>query len=396
VLVTKRAAAPPSPIAALVARVSAAGTLHASRRFMARVSDSLEPNNLRLVFSAFNAAKDLATDLAKDLSFVRSVATALGPGPRRDPVTPDGPVFPPLRPLSVPALSGKRIGLVCSGGSGATASLCGLKRAFEEAGLQISALSACSGSVLFASLWACGVEAEQMARFWLTLPTRDYVDPDWAALARAPFRAFRGLGGLLRGDAIERTFERRLGRRTIAETTIPLYVVAWNIDENRVEYLSSRTTPDLTIARVVRIAISIPTMVEPVKMGAHMYGDGGIVDIFPTPPLRDAEPLDVIFGVNCYLPEGFVGEDIGDWYGKSFSILRASGQLRYATYLELAREHARELGPRLELLNPVPYTEVRGANFYETFLDRRSWPRFMQLGYTCGRAALEKMASAPR
>lgn len=361
---------------------------------MARVSDSLEPNNLRLVFSAFNTARDLATDLARDLSFARSVAKALGPGPRRDHVALDGPVFPPLRPLSVPALSGKRIGLVSSGGSGATASLCGIKRAFEEAGLEVAAISACSGSVLFASLWACGVDAEEMARFWLALPTRDYIDPDWAALARAPFRAFRGLGGLLRGEAVERAFERYLGPRTMAETKIPFHAVAWNIDANRVEYLSRRTTPDLTVAEVARIAISIPTLVEPVRVGAHMYGDGGIVDVFPTPPLRDEEPLDVIFGVNCYLPEGFVGEDIGDWYGKSFSILRASGQLRYATYLELAREHARELGPRLRLLHPVPYTEVRGANFYETFLDRSSWPRFMRLGYTCARAALESMTPA--
>lgn len=361
---------------------------------MTRVSDSLEPNNLRLVFSAFNVARDVATDLARDLSFARSIAKALGPGPRRDHVAPDGPVFPPLRPLSVPALKGKRIGLVSSGGSGATASLCGLKRAFEEAGLEVSAISACSGSVLFTSLWACGIEAEEMARFWLSLPTRDYVDPDWAAVARAPFRGFRGLGGLLRGEALEKSYERYLGSRTIAETKVPLYAVAWNIDENRVEYLSKRTTPDLTVARIARIAISIPTMVEPVRVGDHMYGDGGIVDIFPTPPLRNEEPLEVIFGVNCYLPKDFIGEDVGDWYNKSFSILRASGQLRYATYLELAREHARELGPRLKLLHPVPYTEVRGANFYETFLDRHSWSRFMQLGYTCGRATLESMASA--
>lgn len=362
---------------------------------MPRLGNSLEPNNLRLFFSAFNFAKDLVGDAGQDLSFARSVVRALGPAGRRDRVPLDGPVFPPLRPFSVPALAGKRIGLVASGGSGATASLCGIKRAFEEAGLEVHAISACSGSALFASLWACGVPAEDMARFWLALPTRGYVDPDWAALTRAPFRLYRSIAGLLRGDAVEQSYERFLGPRTLGQTRVPLYVVVWNIDRNRVEYLSSRKTPDLHVARAARVAISIPIMVEPVKLGEHLYGDGGIVDIFPTSPLREEEPFDVILGTNCYLPENFVGEDIGDWYHKDFSVLRASGQLRYATYLELAREHVRELGPRLKLLHPVPYEEVRGTKFYESFLDRRSWPHFMRLGYECGRAALESYAAVP-
>jgi len=359
---------------------------------MVRPSDSLEPNNLRLLFSAYNFARDVAVDLIADGSFALNLARALGPGSRDSHVELHGPVFPRLRRFSVPALEGKRIGLVTSGGSGATASLCGLKRAFEEAGLEVSVISACSGSMLFASLWACGIEAEEIARFWLTLPVRDYLDPDWRALAVAPLRLFRGMGGLLRGDAIEESYDRYLGRRTMAETKVPLHVVVWNIDENRAEYLSSRATPEITIARAARVAISIPLMFEPVRLGKHLYADGGIVDIFPTTPLRHEEPLDVVFGVNCYLPKDFEGEDIGDWYGRSFSVLRASGQLRYATYLELAREHARELGSRLRLLHPVPYAEVRGAKFYESFLDRRSWLRFMRLGHACGRAALEDFA----
>lgn len=363
---------------------------------MTRPSDALEPNNLRLLFSAYNFVGDLAADLIADGSLALTLARALGPGARGDHVRLHGPVFPPLRRFAVPELAGKRIGLVTSGGSGATASLCGIKRAFEEAGLEVSAISACSGSMLFASLWACGIDAESIARFWLKLSARDYLDPDWRALAMAPLRLFRGMGGLLRGDAIEASYERRLDGRTMGETAVPLHVVAWNIDRNRAEYLSSRSTPEITVARAVRVAISIPLMFEPVRIGQYLYGDGGIVDIFPTPPLRQDEPLDVVFGVNCYLPENFEGEDIGDWYGRRFSILRASSQLRYATYLELAREHARALGSRLRLLHPVPYSEVRGGKFYESFLDRRSWLRFMRLGHACGRAALRNFAARRR
>ncbi|HEU5055894.1 MAG TPA: patatin-like phospholipase family protein [Kofleriaceae bacterium] len=366
---------------------------------MSRMSDLLEPNNLRLAFAAYNGARDLARDLREDLSFVRTLVRSLGPGARAEPPAIAAPIFAGASRFAAPALAGQRIGLVASGGSGATAALCGVRRAFEDAGLEVAAISACSGAALFASLWASGLSSEEMARFWLSMRTRDYVDPDFRRLALAPLRAFRGFGGLLRGEAIERTYSRRLGPRTLGETEIPFSAVVWNIDRNRVEYLSSRSAPHMTVARAARIAISIPLMVEPVAIGEHLYGDGGIVDIFPVEPLLD-QRLDHIIGLNFYLPPDFDGEDIGPWYQRSFSILRASGQLRYATYLELARAHARQLGSRLTLLHPVPFEEVRGARFYETFLDRRRWPEFMRMGYRATRAALEQLGrradSAPR
>lgn len=361
---------------------------------MRRPSDLLEPNNLRLLFGVTDWARDAVQAVRADAGFVARAARALAPVSLPEPELPSGSPFPAFRPLKVPALAGKRIGLVASGGSGATASLCGVRRAFEEAGLGVVALSACSGSMLFASLWAAGLDAEQMARFWLELRQRDYLDPQWKNLLRAPLRRFRGFGGLLHGEALEQTYLGRFGAMKLGETKVPLSVVLWNVDKNELLYAGSKTTPDLVLARAVRAAISIPIFVEPVRMGAHELGDGGVVDIFPTAPLAAEEPLDLVIGLNCYLPEGFAGEDVSGWMGESWSILRASGQLRWAVYLELAREHAKSLGERLVLLHPVPYAEVRGARFYDTFLDRREWPRYMRLGHAAARAALERLGGA--
>lgn len=358
---------------------------------MSRLLDLLEPNNLRPVFAAYDIARDVAADTREDLSFARAVWRSLGRGRFRVP-PPSAPVFSRSEPFAVPELWRRRIAVVSSGGSGATASLVGVRRAFEEARIEPVMISACSGSVLFATLWACGLSAEDIARFWLDMPTSDYVDPDWRAVARGALHRFRGTTGLLRGEAIERTFRRRIGDRRLGDTAIPFAAVVWNIDDNRVEYLSSQHTPDLPVARVARIAISIPIMVEPVQIGNTWYGDGGIVDIFPTAPLAHAEPIDFVIGTNCYLPRDFAGMSIGDWYHEPWSILRASGQLRYATYLELAREHVRQLGARLELLHPVPHTEVRGARFYESFLDRQHWPRYMRNGHAVAREALQRCA----
>jgi len=359
---------------------------------MPPVVDLLEPNNLRPLFTVYNGARDLIGDLRQDWSLVRTLFRSLVLPPRRTPRV--GTIFDTFEPLNLPTLARQRIAVVSSGGSGATSALVGVRRAFEEGGIEPVMISACSGSVLFATLWACGLSAEEMARFWLELPTRDYVDPDWKALARSPLKAFRGITGLMRGEAIENTFRSRFGNRTLGETKIPIAAVVWNIDKNRIEFLSTKRTPDLPIARVARIAISIPIMVEAVRIGSDWYGDGGIVDVFPTTALEDAGRVDLVIGTNLYLPENFTGIPIGDWHASSWSILRASLQLRYAVYLELAREHARSLGSKLELLQPIPHEEVRGARFYESFLDRQHRPRYMRAGWVSAREALLRREAA--
>jgi NTE family protein len=363
---------------------------------VSRLLDVLEPNNLRPLLKGVDVARSAIADLREDLSFARTLWRTLRPGPRGGAPRLEGPVFPPLRPWAAPELAGKRIAVVASGGSGATAALVGVRRAFEEAGLEPVLISACSGATLFASLWACGLTSDEIARFWLDLPTRGYVDPSWRDLARAVPRSLRGWSGLLRGEAIEASYRDRLGDVTLADTKIPLAAVVWNIDRNRVEFLSRHTRPTLSIAKAARIAISIPIMVQPVHLGDAWYGDGGIVDIFPIAPLADEQPIDHVIGTNTYLPERFEGEWVPDWYQRSFSVLRASGQLRYALYVAHAREHMRALGDRLELLHPVPYEEVRGAKFYESFLDRREWPRYMRLGHTHARRALERLSRRAR
>lgn len=354
-----------------------------------RALDVLEPNNLRLLFSAYNDVRDVAHSLHEDLNFARTLIDAFGPHRHRQPRM-VAPVFEQLRPFATPRLATKQIAMVASGGSGATAAVVGVQRAFEEAGIAPVMISACSGSVLFASLWACGIRSDDIARFWLSLPTSEYVDPQWRVIARGALQRFRGTTGLLRGEAIERSFRRLVGSRTLGETTIPFAAVVWNIDQNRVEFLSTTLTPDMPVARAARIAISIPLMVEPVQIGNTWYADGGIADIFPVAPLRELGPLDLVIGTNSYLPMNFDRMPIGDWYHEPWSILRASGQLRYAVYLELARDHVRELGDRLELLHPVADTEVRGANFYQSFLDRSEWPRYMRSGHAAAREALHR------
>jgi NTE family protein len=226
----------------------------------------------------------------------------------------------------------------------------------------------------------------------MSLRRRDYFDPDWGALARSTGRALGGWAGLVRGEALEHSLRSLVGDQRLGETQVPFSMPAWNVDLNRVEIFGTRTTPDLPVAHALRAAISLPIFVEPVFLRGHMYGDGGVVNIFPVRPVLDEHP-DLVLGVNCYLPEGFEGEDVTGWRQRPFGILRASGQLRWSGMVALAREQALLAGDRLVLLHPVPYAEVRGAHFYESFVDRSRWPQFMRAGRAAARAAL---ATHPR
>jgi predicted acylesterase/phospholipase RssA len=85
--------------------------------------------------------------------------------------------------------------------------------------------------------------------------------------------------------------------------------------------MGTRETPDLPVAVAARPSIAIPMFVQPVRVGAHSYADGGIVDVFPVRPVLDDRP-DVIVGVNCYLLPDFAGEDLSGWREQSFAVLR--------------------------------------------------------------------------
>jgi NTE family protein len=362
---------------------------------MSLLTRALDPNNLRPVFDTLSIGRDIVSGIREDKDFLRLARHALFPLPlEREPRLEEDP-FPPFDPFDANAFDSERLAVVASGGSGATCCVVGIQRALEEARLQPCAISASSGSVLFSALWACGLDSEAVARFWLTLPRRSYLDPDWVSLAKSAGRALGGWAGLVRGEALERSIRELVGDQRLGDTRIPFSMPAWNVDLNRIEFFGTRQTPDLPVARAVRTAISIPIFVEPVPIAGHMYGDGGIVNIFPVRPVLEEEP-DRIIGLNCYLPENFAGEDVTGWRQHSFGILRASGQLRWSGMVALAREQALLAGDRLLLLHPVPYEEVRGARFYETFVDRSRWPQFMKAGRAEARRALSAPASGSK
>lgn len=328
-------------------------------------------------------------DLDADRSFLRALQLLLLP---EGPPQVQGEIFPPFAPFEVPALRGKKLGIVATGGGGAMSCAVGVARALEEAGLQVVGISTCSGSAMTLSPLAAGLSAEQTAAFLLSLRQTDYIHPDWKQLLKLPFALGKGFTGLLDSEPIERLYAERLGEVTVGELPIAFYANIWDLDHNRLMYLGTRTRPEMPLPHLVRAAVTLPLYMRPLQIDGVQCGDGGVVNIFPVDPLVDHHPeIDFFIGINAFYPESFQGEDHTGWDEKTFSLFRVSPQPKQCQHLEAARMQLRRIEDRCLMIHPLPYEEIRGIRLYEQFLDRRPWPDFIRRGHAATRRALREL-----
>ncbi len=358
------------------------------------ISDAaLDVFRMRQYFNVVVRARDVATAIRKDATFLDTVRRGILPlSFDRQPAP--GQVFAPLRGAAPPRLAG-RVGVVSTGGSGALASLVGVAKALEDSGTEVSVYSVCSGSALFGFPLGAGMSPEEVAELTASMRPADYIDVGWREIAALIPTLARGWCGIMRGDKIEAFYRRHLGDLTLRQLRTPTYAPIWNVEHNRLEFLGPRTYPAMPVAHAIRMAVSLPLFVQPVVLDGLSWCDGGIVDIFPVRPVLDIEPaVDTAVAVNGFYPHEFRGEDVTGWDSRSFSIVSAASQVRTCQQAELAREHLARLRREAQtlLVEPVPYWKVAGAGFYEQFLDARDWIEFMRAGRTAMLAALRRRA----
>ena len=317
-----------------------------------------------------------------DPGFLLRARRALFPVPGLDRhQRPDPNVLPALRRRPIKSLDGQRIALIAGGGAGACVSLIGVRRAFEEAGIEPALISACSGGAIWGSQWAAGCSAQEMAEFSLSWRLEDYLDIQWAKLPGYALAALRGFTGIAKGEAIERTFTERFGALQAGEFEIPLTSIVYDMDRGVVDYFGSASKPRLTIGRLVRIAIALPVFIESVEVDGHLYVDGGIIDLLPAEPILADGGFDRVFAINFMLPPQLEPEDITGWQRHRMGILQASRQAEQGFQLEFAHRARKQLGASLTVIDAADHRLLRGPAFYDLFIDRSRWPALIRGGY---------------
>jgi NTE family protein len=305
-------------------------------------------------------------------------------------------VFPPFRRRPVTAFKGQRVALIAGGGAGACVSLIGVRRAFEEAGVEPALITACSGGTIWGSMWAAGMSAEQMAEFSLSWRLEDYLDIQWAKAPRYAAAALKGFTGLAKGEAIERTFNERFASLEVGDLPVPLSSIVYDMDRGVVDYFGSASKPDLTVGRLVRIAIALPVLIESVEVDGHLYVDGGIIELLPAEPILRDGGFDHVFGVNFMLPPQLEPEDITGWQDTRMGILTASRQAEQGVQLEFAHRLRAALGGSLTIIDAADHHLLRGPAFYDIFIDRSRWPALIRGGYERATRAFDAFRRPPR
>jgi NTE family protein len=327
-----------------------------------------------------------------DPSFLLRARRALFPIPGLDRQTvPTEDLFPPFEHRPIEQLDGQRIAMIAGGGAGACVSLIGVRRAFEEAGIEPELICACSGGTIWGSMWAAGLSAQEMADFSLSWRLEDYLDIQWHKVPRYALAALRNFTGLAKGEAIERTFNERFADLTAGELPIPLSSIVYDLDRGIVNYLGSDNQPDLPVGRLVRIAIALPVFIEAVDVDGHLYVDGGIIDLLPAQPIFADGGFDRVFAINFMLPPQLQPEDITGWQTQRMGVLRASRQAEQGFQLEFAHRMRDSLGDALTVIDASDHRLLRGPDFYDLFIDRSRWPDLIRGGYERTSRALDAL-----
>ncbi|CAB3747708.1 hypothetical protein LMG29542_00531 [Paraburkholderia humisilvae] len=185
-----------------------------------------------------------------------SDSTAANTAPPALSTTP--PVVKPSRPL--------RVGLALGGGAARGFAHIGVIKALEARNIPVDLVCGTSAGSVVGALYASGMNGFALNRLALNMDEASI--SDWAM----PFRT----RGFLQGVALQNYLNKTLDNRPIEKMVKPLGVVATDLQTGQ-PILFQRGNTGIA----VRASCSVPSIFEPVKIGAHEYVDGGLVSPVP-------------------------------------------------------------------------------------------------------------------
>ncbi|MCI1191501.1 patatin-like phospholipase family protein [Calidifontimicrobium sp. SYSU G02091] len=246
----------------------------------------------------------------------------------RPPVVAPAPV-PPQPP---------RIGLALGGGAARGFAHIGVIQVLEEAGIKPSLVVGTSAGSLVATLYASGLNGQQLAA--LALAMDEGAITDWSFPGR----------GVIRGEALARWVREQTKGRLIEQMPIPLGIVAADLDSGQ-PVLFRRGDP----GTAVRASSAVPAVFQPVKIGEREYVDGGLVAPVPVRFAREMGAELVIAVDISTPPEGNPTGDAVRLLLQTFNIMGAS-----ISRFEL-READVVLRPRLAGIGSADFTARQRA-----------------------------------
>jgi len=159
-----------------------------------------------------------------------------------------------------------KFGLALGGGAARGFAHVGVIQVLEEAGLKPDFVVGTSAGSLVAAFYASGKNGAQLQQLSESMDEATITDWTIPLLGR----------GMMRGDALARYVNSKTGNQKIEDLPLSLGIVATDLHTGQ-GVLFQRG--DLGTA--VRASSSVPSVFEPVKIGAREFVDGGLVSPVP-------------------------------------------------------------------------------------------------------------------
>jgi NTE family protein len=176
-----------------------------------------------------------------------------------------------------------RIGLALGSGGARGAAHTGVLKVLEREGFEIAAVAGSSIGALVGAAYAAGIPSDQIEREWL--------QTDMHRLFRSFLPTFPR-AGLSSGSELKQMLSDLLGEGTIEDLAISYAAVACDIDTGETIVLDKGPLAD-----AVRASTAIPGVFHPVRQGARLLVDGGLVEPVPVRACRELG-ADVVIAVD--------------------------------------------------------------------------------------------------
>ncbi len=189
-------------------------------------------------------------------------------------------------------------GIALAGGGVRGAAHVGVLRALHENGLFPTSIAGTSAGSVVAGLYAAGMAPAEMVRLvkWLSKSGYLLIDPDYAGILKAVLQFLTNrpvsLSGLIKGNRLERVFEKYTKNKAVQEVELKTVIPAVDINSNRTIVFTNRIPlnkqtetvhwqSDVLLSEAMRASIAVPTVFCPKQIGNLYLVDGGVTDILP-------------------------------------------------------------------------------------------------------------------
>lgn len=165
----------------------------------------------------------------------------------------------------------------------------GSLQAIIDGGFTVVDIAGTSGGSIVAAMFAKGMSPARMLEVAHATPFQKFIELDLETLLLK--NAINSGGDLLAW------LNKYLGTTTFKDLTLPLTIIATDLNKYDSYVFHKSTTPDASVALACRSSASIPFVFEPIQFDGNFLVDGGVSDDLPVNYL---EPANLKFAVELF------------------------------------------------------------------------------------------------